>query len=49
MQPRPTLRRLWIVIRLYFLGYSVLIAGSSIAEYYQGEYPVYQSLGKCGL
>ena len=42
MQPRPALRRLWIVSRLYFLGYSVLTAGWSIAEYDQGDYPVYQ-------
>eukprot|EP00964_Phaeocystis_antarctica_P112711 scaffold76838_cov67-Phaeocystis_antarctica.AAC.1 len=37
MQPRPALRRLWIVIRLCFLGFGVLFAGFSIADYVQGD------------
>ena len=27
MQPRPALRRLWIVIRLFLLGFGVVYAG----------------------
>eukprot|EP00964_Phaeocystis_antarctica_P083577 scaffold52574_cov78-Phaeocystis_antarctica.AAC.2 len=36
MQPRPALRRLWAVIRLFWLGYGVLLAGYNIADYAQG-------------
>ena len=37
MQPRPALRRLWAVGRLYLLGYGVLNAGLNIADYVQGD------------
>jgi hypothetical protein len=37
MQPRPALRRLWTVTRLFFLGFGVLNAGSNIADYLQGS------------
>ena len=37
MQPRPALRRLWIVGRLYSLGRGVLNAGFSIIDYVQGH------------
>ena len=36
IQPRPALRRLWAVIRLFWLGYGVLLAGYNIADYAQG-------------
>ena len=35
MQPRPALRRLWTVIRLFFLVNGVLYAGVTIADYVQ--------------
>ena len=34
MQPRPALRRLWIVVRLFLLVIGVRIAGSNIAGFY---------------
>jgi len=37
MQPRPALRWLWTVTRLFFLGFGVLGAGSNIADYLQGS------------
>eukprot|EP00964_Phaeocystis_antarctica_P055389 scaffold32585_cov83-Phaeocystis_antarctica.AAC.4 len=37
MQPRPALRRVWAVIRLYFLGRGVVLAGFNIAYYVQGS------------
>ena len=37
MQPRPALRRLWAVNRLYFLGRGVVVAGFNIAYYVQGS------------
>ena len=36
LQPRPALRRLWAVCRLYFLGLGAIYAGCSIADYVQG-------------
>ena len=36
MQPRPAVRRLWIVCRLLLLGLGVVYAGWSIADYVQG-------------
>ena len=36
MPPRPALRLLWIVIRFYLLGFGVLCAGLSIADFVQG-------------
>ena len=37
MQPRPALRRLWMVYRLLYLGIGVLSAAGSIADYVQGD------------
>jgi hypothetical protein len=37
MQPRPALRRLWTVNRLFVLGFGVISAGSNIADYLQGS------------
>ena len=37
MQPRPALRRLWVVIRLFFLGFSVPFATVSATHYIQGS------------
>ena len=36
MQPRPALRWLWTVVRLFNLGFGVLYAGRFIADYAQG-------------
>ena len=36
LQARPALRRLWIVFRLLLLGFGVVYAGLSIADYYLG-------------
>eukprot|EP00964_Phaeocystis_antarctica_P033641 scaffold19074_cov69-Phaeocystis_antarctica.AAC.1 len=37
IQPRPALRRLWTVGRLFFLSRGVLLAGYNIADYVQGD------------